>query len=230
MGPADTDLPVPSPAVGGDGQVSPPRTLLGVAAAVAVAAWLARVATDGPVETVAGSALELAALVALLAWAGARWLPIREVAAGIGRWRVAAVVALVVAVLAGQHLRHVDLYPFEPWDMYTEPVEASGYLELRMRSGRRDLGPLPLADAVPTTAVRAYLSGLQPYAVRASGGDAEAEAVVTRAVRAVVAELGRDDVEVVTARRCVVQEPTRDDPADCQVLLDIPVDPAGTGP
>jgi hypothetical protein len=108
--------------------------------------------------------------------------------------------------------------------MYTQPAETSGYLDLRMSADGRDLGHVPLADALPGTSTRPYLGGLLPHAVRASGGDAEAVSIVTRAVRALVAELGRDDVDTVAARLCVVEDPSREVPSECRLLLEIPVD------
>lgn len=206
-------------------QVSTPQRLVGAAALVVLAGSLfVRVASGGPARRWAGSTIELLALLALVAVAVLPVVPWRKLYSGIGPLRLGVIVALLVGVLAGQHVRDRDLYPFKRWDMYTQPQTRAQYVELAMYQGGRAVGPLPLVDALPGTSVRAYMSGLHGQALLAEDGDDRARAVVEDALQRAVDEAGVEGVDTVAVELCEVAGPTRDQPSTCRVVLEVAVE------
>lgn len=153
----------------------------------------------------------------LLVWAW-RSVPNAEVAAGIGRRRLAAVGLIFLAVAAGQFVGPgSEAYPFVHWDMYTSSADQVVYGEVWLVDGTGAGRLLDISATDLATEPRAISGRLLQEAEAAADGDAAARDLLQRAI-AVLAEGQAPAAEV---RRCEVDRPTPEAPARCEVVITV---------
>ena len=152
-----------------------------------------------------------------VAW---RDMPLADMAAGIGRMRLGAVIFLLAATTAGQFVGPgSSAYPFVHWDMYTAGASQVSYGEVWLVDEAEERRRLLLAGSDVTTEPRALSGRLLQEAEAAAAGDDTAIRVLRESIR-VLAD-GAGSAGRAEVLRCVVDEPTAAQPSRCDVVATV---------
>ena len=215
-----------------EGSTTPelPRRVLAAWAVVAVLLVVARLAAPY-IGALAGTPLvggvfhrvvEIWLVAGITLWA----LPPRFVLRllrGLHPARLMLLLAVAAMVLVGQFgYRSLDLYPFVEWGMYSSLTDRLVYSEyLLVRDGQ--VGEqLSINELVPTS-MRGFMGRVDDHIEAAAEGDPDARALVAETFTSLVARLDEPEVDAVLVRRCVVEEPSIEQPVTCEPVISVPV-------
>jgi hypothetical protein len=144
-----------------------------------------------------------------------------------GPVRTGALAVLGVLLLLGQHARGVDLWPFTRWDMYSQPFTGQVFVEINGVVDGNRVGALPLDQVLPMAAPRTFLGPLFELTQRATRGDLAASEALDATLTLLGERAGWEPGTQIEVRRCLVRQPTETNPARCEVVHVVELEPAG---
>ena len=180
-------------------------------------------------DVVPSKAVELLLLCAVVAVA-VPMATVRSIARNLGPLglMVTASVGLMFGLVQFGPVGARDLYPFVDFSLYTDATEQEGFLAVTLTDrGGRDLGPVPFASLVPTSAPRAFIDRLGPTISAAAAGDESARELLRRTFAQLMPQAASEN-QGIRVRRCIVADPTPDAPADCTEVLHLLLGPGST--